>query len=352
MIIAGLDHEIYEDSSSPASPSESYAFDASRSSRSFQIRDATPERRYLTAKALLGYVDVLTEGSRRYIHRQAPYANPPVSDPDLNPNRAPSLWCKSIPHGAPVPSVPSADPQTGAATYAAYRFAAEFRSLPYAVKEDYQVFATAGPLAAGGGLNSLPDEGDCLRRGIANTRYITISVQPGIKRGVLKEGSLRFEASPGPGPLVGVGIPIAQYTAHVIYTWYEIPYSAVPWKAIVRCAENVNGPIGAGGIFDGFAAGTLLLESTAIRTYTCPLSPRLLCDVEYRMAYLPNEEERLTGGVRRLLGHNSIYSVIPAPQGDGGDYYYVNTSGMPGAAGGRYPHSYEDFSTLFRPDQP
>jgi hypothetical protein len=345
MNVTNLSFEVWEDSTQPPSPSESYAFDGSRSARSFQVRNATPARRYEFAKAMLGYSKVLADGGRRFLHRQIPFGNPAVSDGDLNPGGEEFLWCKSIPAGAPVPTLPAADPALGVATWPAYRFSCEFRTCPYRVclDDNALLLAQAGPLAAAPGLNALPDEGDALRRGYANTRYISRQLTPAVKLGVLKEAWLRFEATPTPGPAVPAGVPFHQFQMGVLYTWYEIPLKDIPLTAMQACFEAVNG-----AAFDAWAAGTLLLATVAMRQYASPLSAELYCDIEYHCAMLPNKEKRLTGGVHRLLGHNAIIANLSgAVGGNGLDYYYVNSTGL---SGGEPPHPLADFSGLFRPE--
>jgi hypothetical protein len=345
--------KVYEES--PASPSETWAFDGSRSSRSFFVSaPATPAVRYAVAKAFLGFAKVLTEtdGSRPWLHRQLPYGDPPTADDDLNPSAdvRPFLWCKSLPGGSPV-GLPSADPATGSATYRTYKVAAELRTVPYRVLEDWEVSlqAQAGPLAAAGALPARPDEGDALRRGFANTRYITREIEHGISLMQLKEAWLYFEAEGGGAILnksIPMGVPLPQYTHTLRYTWWEVPLGAVPRGAIAACSNCVSGTE-----FDGHAAGTLRFMTAQERVYNSPLGPGLLCDVTYALAFLPNTERRevdLGGGVMgsRQLGWNSIPAVLrPADGGTGFDYYrVVDETGKP-------PYASADFSALFRPGQ-
>jgi hypothetical protein len=346
MNIVNLDFPVFEES--PASPAENASFDGSRVSRSLWFPDATPAKRYAFQKALMGYAKVLPDNGRRYLHRQIPYGNPAVSDGDLNPGGSEYLWCKSVPSGTPVPSIPSADPATGVATYKGYRWSCEFRSCPYRVcaDEDTLLLAQAGPLAAGPGLNALPDEGDALRRGFVNTRYVSNPTEQATKINQIKQASLNYlHDDNSPGPLVGHPMPLPQYMETILWRWFEVPEDAVPRKAIADCANNVND-----ATFAGYPAGTLILRSASRRPYNNPLGPGMMYDIEYKMEYLPNQEKRLTnvGGVlvHRQLGWNSdVVTIRPADGGNGFDFYRV------GDDDGNPPHAYKDFSSLFRPDQ-
>lgn len=353
MNIPNLSFEVYEES--PASPSESCAFDASRVTRNFWLRAAGREARYEFQKAMLGYSKVRSDAGRPYLSRQIPFGNPAAPDADLNPaltpaglDGAPYLWCKSVPAGQPVPSVPNADPATGVATYKGYRFTCEFRSCPYRVCADNDplLLAQTGPLKAGTGISAVADEGDALARGFANTRYVSRRREHAVRVEQIKMASLFFQGADGAALDLAVDKPqgLPQYMETVYYTHWELPLDAVPRAAIRACSNGVNA-----AVFDGFAVGTLYFSSTEERLYTAPLGPGLLADLTYKFMYLPNREKRTSfigiEPVHRELGWNAIPAVIKPPVGNDLDYYpIVDRAGKP-------PFDYVDFSALFRPPQ-
>src|SRR5262249_22565586 len=162
-------------------PTFRFAPEAAQSQRSLFLPH-TPDVSdvFQGAKALLGYSwmnqDLLGPGGakRRWIQRVTPAALPAFVN-EVNPGLLPYLFCTSVPLVEPH-SRPSGTLTDGLSNYEWWRFATVWETTGWDVKEDADVLAQQGPLAAAGPVPAMPDEGDALRRGRQYTRWVTRQV--------------------------------------------------------------------------------------------------------------------------------------------------------------------------------
>lgn len=345
-----------ENSADDPSPVELWSSDSARAIRNFYVFNATQLRRLQAAKALLGFnkVKLDNDTGRVYLTRRLPASYPAVADADTNPKALPYMWARSISRSEPVGASTSMSPQ-GASEYPAYRMSCEFMALPFFVREDDQVLAQEGPLAAnaGTGARALPDEGDALRESILNTRYVSRFIEDGSLTLSIRQGMMKF-VNPGVGKngepkdfVLPQGLLFNQLRATVRYIWHEVPQDAVPTQAIANAVNTVNGEE-----FDGFQAGTLLFKTLGQRLMQAPFGGQRLWEMTYVMSYVPNPQTYVVTGQPRLhLGHNAILrSRADLPGGVGNPLNSLAYERVVDVTSSRPPYQTSSFPALFRPD--
>jgi hypothetical protein len=289
-----------------------------------------------------------------YISRVTPLDYEPPGGPVLQAGDvggdigvARQLWCSSLTGGEPV-GVGVLQPGTDKNDYNEYRYLAAFTPRVYRVREDPAVLAQAPPAGLtasplydpGPPAGGYPDEGDALRRGWKNTRFVERRILPKTSMHVLKGGFLLFQSDLQP---VRQGFPFPEYTETVVYTWRCVPFVAIPRVAMARCGGRVNeGVIGtAAQAFDGFWPGTLCFLSAEMEVYNGPLGD-LLADISYVFEHAPAPSN--DGTV--LRGHNAVL------RNAGGGVIEFQTVSADGGAltQDNAAFKFADFTALFRPE--
>lgn len=336
------DEEFFEDSVTPRSPSYQWAADSSKVIRSLQARVVDEQDRFRKAQALVGYNIMRSEDvgavTRRWIHRTLPASYPAV-ETEVNPDSDNYLFCTSIPAGEPIDNTRDVDANDQ--PVATYRYRCEFNSLFYNLFVDNDVLAQQGPLSAGTppGAEAKPDEGDCLRRGWANTRFISKFVKRATRIVTLRNGILLFvEADANKRVPVPEGFPFTQFRNSIRYIWHNVPIDAVPEAAIASCSNCVNSVE-----FDGRQVDTLLFVDNDVIQHRGPLGDRL-CDITYEFLWQPNVDH---------LGVQYGWVGVPRVRESEFIYQLVSADGDPATAAdaNKRPYKRADFTSLFRPPQ-
>lgn len=352
-----LTAEFFEDSLEPKSPTSSFATQNSRTIRSLQIRyrDGRPcgeEERWQAAQDLLGYnTTAFTAGvgTNVYITRRLPHGYPtPVTE--VNPLGNEWHWATSIPSMTGIGNPEGVD-DLNRAKYRALRASVHYEAKLYNLypDDDGRILATTGP------LEGFPDEGDALRRGWENTRFIirrrqdastTIAIPGGLFHYVDAVNTQKRRAP------VYNQFPYVLFRQVVEYHWLSVPYSAVPRVAIADCANAVNNDT-----FDGHQVDTLRFDTFTEDLEIGPLGDRLV-NLKYRFMWIPNVDP-ITG---TQIGHVGAFRVVlqdpdaePSAANPGRlGIVKVSVSGDPATADDddQRPNKRRDFSALFRPDQP
>jgi hypothetical protein len=218
-----------------------------------------------------------------------------------------------------------------------YRAHVTFETRMYLVAEDLDVLGQEGP------LTGLPDEGDCLRRGYYNTRYVTRRIRPGGHMRNLREGILSFltQDTSGKSYIVPGGVMINELDYLALYTWHLVPRAGIPWLAILNGLGTVND-----ALFDAGSRGVLLLTNVQVDERTDPLG-EWVADITYTMHGSPRKAPDGS-----ILGHNSAPRKFPpgvsyggTPVGNKWGYDAVSDN----SGNGIYRET--SFPALFRPDQ-
>lgn len=336
----------YEDSAEPKSPTTSFATQNSRTIRSLQLRSTPPmteDDKWAAAEALLGYNIVSEEpfgpSTRRWISRQLPDYYPAVPT-SVNEFADPIHWASSIPEVSPV-ALPGGIDDLDRAKYACFRFKIYYERKLYNLWPDgyLPLIAQQGPLAI---APAKPDEGDALRRGWINTRFIikqvrdastTVSIPGGLFKYTDAINTRQRRAS------LHTSFPFQLHRARVTYQWISVPLLAIPFDAIRSCCGSVNAET-----FDGFSVDTLRFDTWSYDLETGPLGD-LLANVTYAFTWLPNVDPE-TGN---QIGH------VGAPRTIDGKFRIVkvSTDGDPATADqdAKRPFRRNFFDRLFRPSQ-
>jgi hypothetical protein len=343
--------EFIECTQEPKSPVYSWALDSSKAVRTLICRGSTDKvKRSQIARAILGTQARVTAaksggGSRYYIERTLPHSIVPI-EPDGAAADLSWMFAASIPYAESLSSktYPDVGVDSLPVPVDGVRLKVEYRALPYHVLPDSSVLATTGPLASGGGLPALPDEGDALRLGWADySRYVTRIIEPGGRAITFPNGFVRFvllagETNVQPLP---IGLPVPMFRATILYTWHLVPQNAVPMNAIAKCSNAVND-----AAFDGFAAETLLLSSVRQKPLFSALGGRMM-QVEYRMIYAPLQD--FDGASYTTKGWNHFpakyNNTLRARQ------LTLRNDGAAPTTNSERVFMQQDFATLFRPDQ-
>lgn len=340
MIINGF--EFFEDSGSRKSPVYRYSPENAQIQRGLYIVDGTPARVSEAARALLGYQVVEEDdgaaGVRRWISRELPAPYPAEVSPD-NPAGDPYIYAQSIPVFEPCGRPTDVDVGSRTA-YNWYRAQTVWEALSYNCYEDSEQLATQGPLADQNPAQpARPDEGEYLRQGWSDVRFITKDVDHGAKTISMRQGLAKFEAAEGQAAQpIPEGIGISQSRILVNYTWHCVPLDGIPENQIRLSLNCVND-----NEFDGYQTGTLLLSSAKIRLYRSALGQRL-ADVGYRMIYLPNYDKVNLA----YRGWNSLFRVVA----NRFRYWYFSADGtLPFVGGDNVIFRHVSFPALFRPTQ-
>lgn len=336
----------WEDTAEPKSPTSSFATQNSRTLRSLQLRTNPPmseEDKWAAAQALLGYNIVVETpfgpSTIRLISRELPDYYPAV-ETAVNEFADPIQWASSIPEVTPV-ALPGGIDDLDRAKYECFRFKIYYERKLYNLWPDnyLPLLAQAGPLAI---IPPKPDEGDALRRGWINTRFIikrvidastTVSIPGGLFKYVDPINTAKRRAA------LHTSLPYQLHRARVIYQWISVPLTAIPFTAIKSCSGSVNE-----STFDGFAVDTLRFDTWDYDLETGPLGD-LLVNLTYKFTWLPNVDP-VTGN---QIGHVGAPRVI--------DNQFrivaVSTDGDPATANqdAKRPFRRNDFTRLFRPDQ-
>jgi hypothetical protein len=264
----------------------------------------------------------------KYISREIPDPYPSSASP-VNPGGRPFMYASSIPQTEGL-GVGRLNPALEVTEYDRQKNFVTYEGRPYDIRNDDDVLAQGGP------LQGFPDEGYLLKtQGWLATRFISRDWQPGSRVITLRESFFQYATDDTQSI---VPTPVTQFYATVIYTHWLVPADGVPFKAITACGSAVNL-----GTFDNFAQGTLLYTSCAVKPLRGPLGDRLTI-LQHQFRYLPNVAKYAgpswTAGTP--LGHNSQLRRFANGDVD----YDVLTS-----ANGDRPAAYQDFASLFRPDQ-
>jgi hypothetical protein len=320
----------------PAGPNEQYAPDASQITRTlyFPIRPTVAQRQQI-GRDWIGYAQrKVSLSGKVYISRTTPHFYPAR---DLA--QGPHLYCQSLASSEMV----CADDVESSALHADGDLTAVsdwwkttwvYRTLPYDVKadDDPAIPALAGELLFH------PDEGDALRRGWANTRYIVKLPEHGgrvipIRQGVfIFVGVLdtAFHTVPTMEPF-----PFNETLVQVHYQWFGVPLDAYPFSYVQTALNTVND-----ATFDNYTTGTLLLLDAREVPRRDAFGQRTL-DVTFKMLWAPR-----ANADGACLGHNAILRIKPDV---GPRWTLISTDGS--AALDRRPYRYTDFSKLFHPVQ-
>lgn len=330
------------------SPHESWATDASRTTRSllFFGADNNTGPTYLERESIaqywLGYATVLTgTGGRRYVSRFTPHYLPSGTG-------SPYLFATSLMSGELIgrPFNPTVHANTAPGDKQArsrcWRATFQYSVLPYDIREDSAVLATSGSPLYVSASDRYADEGDALKTGWSGTRYISKHIEQGGRVIPIRTGAFKYDAvfnAGGDHVPTMEPIPYNEAVNYVTYTWYGVPLAGYPAQAIAVQLNTVNN-----ATFDGFAKGTLLVLGVKVVPHRDPFGNRTL-DIQYRMMHC----SRYNSTSATPFGHNSILH-IPAPGGGAPAWEKVSVTGDGDDT--KRPYRYTDFGNLFRPDQP
>jgi hypothetical protein len=330
--------QFYEDSQKPKSPTESWASDDGRVTRSLVRRApgiaagvSTEGDRYRSAKALLGFPQLMNEQigpqPRAWIARTLPDAYPSPTDPQSNSEAIQYLWVTRITRSEQLGASPGMAVDD-TSNYPGTRYSAEYNQLSWFVRDDTQTSPLTGPLAVGfagsstntptllgvgvaaPGAIARPDEGWVLANlGWAQSRFITRTRKRGSRIITLRQGMMQNARTGNP---VRQGLAVKESVVTVKYTWHQVPLlgghivvpdtplpGAVPNDAISYALNSTNS-----ATFDGYPTGTLLLTDVEEKIYQNGLGT-WLADLTYTMSYLPHLDT-FTGVFR---GWNSVLQV-------------------------------------------
>jgi len=346
------------------SPEEAYVRNSARTVRTFDVVNPSPggpnnpvtltvRRQFVEDMVGANVVKTVTGPPlQRYISRLVPYFTPATQTNFLITSGAGSTIRDFIATAVPTSQLlhvkrndttQSAPAGTGVASGPVWRAKVYFDSINWGVQVDANVVATSPP---SGGTASpilgLPDEGDMLRSGLPNTRYITRYTDYAGRLITTPAGFLYFADSPGPNRLpLKIGVPVPEGSAIVHYLWRQVPGAGVPVKAIQALLSGVVNECP----FDGWPKGTLLLRSVKETPYQGRLGDTLY-DLDYTFEFLAHQQR---AAPKAFLGWNSGLMPGTSPGTtvpDFGTVDYLNdgTKNNP-------PFLYGDFCALFRPDQ-
>jgi hypothetical protein len=323
-------------------PREDYAPGAKRSVVPVTVADGTEKGRRQAAADFIGSAALRTLklGSNlvTYLTRVTPMPYPGSEN----------LYAYSLVSGNGLGSA-SLGADGGVAFSSGYQFQAVFTSRTYLVKEDGQVKAKASagiqsPLFDSASGNAFPDEGDALKRGWENSRYVTKRVVSSARLITVRDGFCAFaDGTPLPEQL-----PFNEGMAQCRYVWHAVPVAALPNAAIRRCLGALNTDA-----FDFALPNTLMLTSWDYDAQPGPLGD-ILCDIAYNFLYIPKVNRAGTA-----LGHSAALRKTGAAGAGVVDYDRVTVFGNPnrwpfkgGTQDATDPASLIDFADLFRPAQP
>ncbi len=344
----------------PDSPNERWGIGSSQFSRDFDLANGSYVSRLQAAYDFIGYAVVLpgnTLGLNNqpvyYIHRVIPMASaaPPggsilpsvpndlpagVSPPDLTRRFYVQGISKTMPLGVPTGTNPLVSPAGSVASqYTRARMSVEFSTVPYRIFDDATLVANGGSY---GGQN-FPDEGAALAAGWPNTRYVTRHSEDFSRLIKVPYGLMQTQTDKP--KLMKVGLPFREGGANVTYTWMRVPLEGPVPGANFSKIGSALGTINLNA-FDGYAAGTLLLDTMATREYQGAFG-EFLVDVTFKMIWLPHNSTGAGGKFK--AGQQTGWNTVADVDSKGNwDYYPVTT-----ANGVQNPFSITDFSTLFRP---
>ncbi len=254
-----------------------------------------------------------------YISRLIPFQYP---SPDLS-----SLWCQGAPKTVGAGKLGN-DPLEGKlASYPHAFISLSFQAPGFFILPDDDVIAGSGPLVG------YPDEAWWLANSSwVNTRNILRVTKPAGKFVTLRQNIALIHGygDPAEAQPLNEGAPVQLGEAVYVYAWHQVPAEAYPLQAIAKCLGRINN-----ATFDGFAAGTMLLETVDTRIEWSPFQ-QLQLTVSYQMRFHPNVNN---AGV--IKGWNSALGVFSKTL----DYYPLSD----GAGNPIFKSC--DMSSLFRPDQ-
>lgn len=362
-----------EDSTLNKSPTHRWAPEnCAKTRRLYLPYDDDPRSLDVAALALTGYARVAYEdyvddgGPRRraWIERVLPDAYP-ATPTDENLLGEDFLYAASIPSCEPCAKPEGVD-EFGRSKYSFHRYTVNYETLSYNVlldedvlaQGDYYAVGQTTPLAGNTTIapfwDAKPDEGDSLRRGWVNSRFVTKQVDPASRNQTLPQGLAQFVAMEGyPAGAVHAGLPMIEPRALVSYTWHCVPILAIPEDTILNYYGKVNVRT-----FDRHPPGTLLFEDARLRLYRTASGQRV-ADVTYRMIYKPNYDFP----TKTYMGWNSSPRVVikdPGPpvvsefrywpaSADGGAFTPFSVGP---ATGNNKLYQYADPGALFRPQWP
>jgi hypothetical protein len=330
----------YWDTVDPSSgPREDYAPGAKRAIATITVTDGSPAGRVQAARDLIGYATLGTDkvgtNLATYMRRTNPLPYP-GSD---------NLYCYSLVNGSGLGV--ASHGADGVSFSGGYQFQAVFTSRTYQIKEDRDVkaqeaaAAPQSPLWDPTGQKLYPDEGDALKRGWTNSRYVTRRVMGAGRLITVPVGFLAFASDNADVP---VTYPYPEGIAQLSYVWHAVPFAAIPFGAISRCLNAVNSRS-----FDFAEPHTLMLTTYEYDAQPGPLGP-ILADVRYQFLYTPRVNRAGTA-----LGHAASLRVFTA--GVGAPYVDYDAVGVKGDTSksplrGGDATSLVDPADLFRPAQP
>lgn len=330
-------------------PREDYAVGSSRVNAPVNILGATAAKRLQAVEDFIGYNVVKTTSlggkTVRYISRSLPLSYPVPRGTATNPAKRPYLWCSGLVGGG-WPGVFTYNKFTDGNDADQYQWTALFTPRLYESLEDDAVLAQVrtdmGPTSPlydpGPPATSLPDEGDSLRRGFVNTRYISRRVEECGRLVGIQGALLTFGIAPGSRVKFPQSFAFNEVTGRLTYVWWCVPFEALPLLAISRNLGTLNGEY-----FDGFSPLSLRFDTWSHDVEPGPLGD-LLCTVTYVFAI----KEGYNKDEVKSYGHNSVYRADPTSNHLG----YLPTFGPDGVTPAPYAISPTGFDALFRPDQP
>jgi hypothetical protein len=309
------------------SPEGAYAMDRGQITRHYHVDFAARDQAALDFAGTAS-VEIGGGGGVVYISRTTPHPLP----------NKPFMYCQSVPSIKPVALRGTSgvvNDGTGMCHYEMAEISCQYIFPTFAVKEDNNVLASAGP------LTGYPDEGDALRRGHSLTRYITKVPKVSTRELVTNRGLLKSSD----GKPILEGIPRRELVGEITYIWHQVLADALPQQAWVAGGCCVNEVA-----FDGWPAGTLCFSSTPeLRPSPNVIDGKIYYDLSYKFALLMiwdpvAEVARGHNYVLRKDGSTLVPKLVTVSGNPSNDFTAVGPSDL--------MYRPFDFGSFFRPDQP
>lgn len=227
--------------------------------------------------------------------------------------------------------------------YEQYRWTLTFHPYMYQVLEDGEVPALAGsPLTDG--TVSFPDEGSRLKKfGWHQTRYVERRLSEAVRLITIPTGFLKYAG----GSPVRFNFPWTEVTGWAHYVWHQVPYLAIPWRAMASMLGSVDPtPFDfTNSLAGGGAGGTLMYCGADVQQAPGPFGD-ILATITHKFFFSP----KWSSTEHKALGHNAAVRIKP---GGAIDYEGIVSSAdsltppFRTTTDGTTP---VDFGALFRPD--
>lgn len=325
-------------------PQESFANTTSRAVEVIDLLDADEDVRHNAYKGFLGYSEIKTAvvdmTTVRYLsrHLPKPYSGDGFNDASGNP----MMWCMAVSNSHPYAAATKA---IGTGTDAdRFRLALTYSTVPYRIRSDDD----PNILPGAGLFTDLPDEGYALSSGWSSSRYVTKKFSPQTRFQTMRPGVLKLRIGAGVAPTdfqpVPEGFPIKVEGGLVEYRWLQVPAAYVPLGPISLCSGRINN-----NTFDGFPAKTLLMsDGPEITLPYTDCTGQYVVDITYRFAvsFHPARGLNTLFALNQITGWNTLLQFGK----DIGIDYFEMSDGV--GAGTNKPYKEEDYTALFRPQQP